>query len=130
MKFSKQRKLILDTILESDIHPTADYIYNHLKKDNPELSLGTVYRNLSQLVDNGFISKVSIPNQADRFDKNLSSHAHLICNSCGEIYDLESNNIDNFINAVSAKENISINSYDIIFNGTCKSCKKNCNKYY
>lgn len=125
MKFSKQRKLILDTILESDIHPTADYIYNHLKKDNPALSLGTVYRNLAQLVDNGFISKVSMPNQPDRFDKNVSSHAHLVCDKCGEIYDLESTKIDKFVNSVSSEENISITSYDIIFNGVCRKCKVN-----
>lgn len=124
MKFSKQRKLILDTIIESDIHPTADYIYNQLKKDNPSLSLGTVYRNLSQLIDNGFISKVSMPNQPDRFDKNVNSHAHLICDSCCEIYDLESDTIDKFVTSVSEEENISITSYDIIFNGTCRNCKK------
>lgn len=49
MKFSKQRELILNEIISSNVHPTADIIYTNLKKDNPELSLGTVYRNLSQL---------------------------------------------------------------------------------
>ncbi len=51
MKFSKQRELILNTIVENHVHPTADFIYTHLKKDNPNLSLGTVYRNLAQLVE-------------------------------------------------------------------------------
>ncbi|MEG1411159.1 MAG: transcriptional repressor [Terrisporobacter sp.] len=125
MKFSKQRKLILDTILESDVHPTADFIYNHLKKGNPELSLGTVYRNLSQLVDNSFIGKVSMPNQPDRFDKNTHEHAHLICECCNEIYDIDSESISNFINTLSHEKNISINSYDIILKGTCDSCKNN-----
>lgn len=123
MKFSKQRKMILDTILESDVHPTADFIYNHLKKGNPELSLGTVYRNLSQLVDNGFIGKVSMPNEPDRFDKNTKIHAHLVCECCHEVYDIDTISINSFISELSQEKNISINSYNIILNGICENCK-------
>ena len=62
MKFSRQRELILNEVMNSHIHPTADVIYTNLKKENPGLSLGTVYRNLSQLTENWYISKLSIPN--------------------------------------------------------------------
>ena len=57
MKFSKQRELILNVVKENSVHPTADFIYEYLKKDNPNLSLGTVYRNLSQLVEPWFYKK-------------------------------------------------------------------------
>ncbi|MGL4731495.1 MAG: Fur family transcriptional regulator [Clostridium sp.] len=124
MKFSKQRELILDTIMKSDIHPTADYIYNSLKKDNPNLSLGTVYRNLAQLVDNGFIHKVSMPNQSDRFDKNIKPHAHIICDVCNEVYDIDSSSLKCFINDLSSEHDVDISSYNIVFKGVCKSCKK------
>lgn len=123
MKFSKQRELILNEVMNSRLHPTADSIYTNLKKDNPGLSLGTVYRNLTQLTEHGFIAKLSIPNQSDRFDRNIKPHAHLICEKCNNIFDIESNSINKFVNSLSDKENIEISNYDIILKGTCTKCK-------
>ncbi len=124
MKFSKQRELILNTILNSSTHLTADNIYNTLKSKNPSLSLGTVYRNLSQLTENGFIKKVSIPNQPDRFDKNTHTHGHLVCEVCNEIFDINYTSIENLYNYLKKDGNI-IKSYDIVLNGICKKCSKN-----
>ena len=124
MKFSKQREIILNEVMNSHLHPTADNIYTSLKKDNPGLSLGTVYRNLSQLTENGYISKLSIPNQSDRYDKNIKPHAHLICEKCNNIYDIESETISTFINDLSNEENLSILNYDIVLQGICKNCKE------
>ena len=123
MKFSKQRELILNEVMNSHIHPTADIIYTNLKKDNPGLSLGTVYRNLAKLTEHGLISKLSIPNQSDRFDKNIKPHAHLICEKCHSIFDIESNYINIFISDLSNKENIEVLDYDIILKGVCSNCK-------
>ena len=123
MKFSKQREFILNEVMNSRLHPTADSIYTNLKKDNPGLSLGTVYRNLTQLTEHGFIAKLSIPNQSDRFDRNIKPHAHLICEKCNNIFDIESNSINKFVNSLSDKENIEISNYDIILKGTCTKCK-------
>ena len=124
MKFSKQREIILNEVMNSHLHPTADSIYTSLKKDNPGLSLGTVYRNLSKLTENGLISKLSIPNQSDRYDKNIKPHAHLICEKCNNIYDVESETINKFINDLSNEENLSITNYDIVLQGICNSCKE------
>ncbi|MGL4537925.1 MAG: Fur family transcriptional regulator [Cetobacterium somerae] len=123
MKFSKQRELILNYILNSHEHLTADTIYADLKKDNPELSLGTVYRNLTKLTEIGAIKKVSLPNQVDKFDKNLEPHAHFICDECGSITDINIPEVDKFLNKISKDEDISIRKYDITLNGTCKKCK-------
>lgn len=123
MKFSKQRELILNEVRNNHLHPTADIIYTNLKKDNPGLSLGTVYRNLSQLTEHGFISKLSMPNQSDRFDMNTKPHAHLICENCNNIFDIESSYIDTFINDLSKKEDIEVSNYDIILKGICNNCK-------
>ena len=123
MKFSRQRELILNEVRNNHLHPTADSIYTNLKKDNPGLSLGTVYRNLSQLTEHGFISKLSMPNQSDRFDRNTKPHAHLICENCNNIFDIESSYIDTFINDLSTKENIEVSNYDIILKGICTNCK-------
>lgn len=125
MKFSKQRELILNAVKENNVHPTADFIYEYLKKDNPNLSLGTVYRNLSQLVDYGFIKKVSIPGYPDRFDGTLSEHSHIICDKCGNIYDIESAILKNIPNAISDELDMEIRSYNISFRGICKKCNNN-----
>lgn len=123
MKFSRQRELILNYILNSHEHLTADSIYIDLKKDNPELSLGTVYRNLIKLTEMGVVKKVSLPNQVDKFDKNLEPHAHLICDICGSITDINIDGVSKFLNNISNDENISISKYEITFNGICKKCK-------
>lgn len=123
MKFSKQRELILNYILNSHEHLTADTIYADLKKDNPELSLGTVYRNLTKLTEIGAIKKVSLPNQVDKFDKNLEPHAHFICDECGSITDISISGMDEFLDKVSDEDGISIRKYDLTLNGTCKKCK-------
>lgn len=125
MKFSKQRELILNAVRESTAHPTADFIYEYLKKDNPNLSLGTVYRNLSQLSKHGLIRKVSIPGYPDRFDSTLSEHSHMICDKCGDIYDIESSLLKNIPSAISDELDIKITSYNISFHGVCKKCNSN-----
>lgn len=123
MKFSKQRELILNYILNSHEHLTADTIYADLKKDNPELSLGTVYRNLTKLTEIGAIKKVSLPNQVDKFDKNLEPHAHFICDECGSITDINIPGMEKFLDKVSDEGRISIRKYDLTLNGICKKCK-------
>lgn len=119
MKFSKQRQLILDVILNNKNHLTADNIYNILKVDNPSLSLGTVYRNLSQLVENNIIKKVSLPNQPDKFDKNTEKHCHLMCEKCGEIFDVNYNN--EIYKCFECSGDI-IKSCEIVLSGVCKNC--------
>lgn len=123
MKFSKQRELILKAVKDNTVHPTADFIYDYLKKDNPNLSLGTVYRNLSQLVNNGYIQKVSIPGLPDRFDANVIEHNHMICDVCGNIQDIHSNILKNIPSAISNELDIEITSCTVILHGICKNCK-------
>lgn len=124
MKFSKQRELILNYVLNSCEHPTADTIYMELKKDNPDLSLGTVYRNLTKLSEMGAIKKISLSGQVDKFDKNLQQHAHLVCDNCGCITDIYINKIDEILEDVSKEGNINIKNYNISFNGICEKCNK------
>jgi len=123
LKFSKQRELILNAVKDNTVHPTADFIYDYLKKDNPNLSLGTVYRNLSQLVSHGYIQKVSMPGLPDRFDANVIEHNHMICDVCGNIQDIHSDILKNIPSAISNELNIEITSCTVILHGICKNCK-------
>ena len=87
-RFSKKRQAIYDCLRSTTSHPTADWIYHQLHPDFPDLSLGTVYRNLSQLKNAGLIQSVGVVAGQERFDANISPHTHLICKDCGTVRDL------------------------------------------
>ena len=123
MKYSKQRELIKNAVLNSSYHPTAEDIYKVLKKDNPNLSLGTVYRNLNLLSNMGEINKISISNASDRYEKIISEHQHVVCLECGEIFDIELPLNNDITRYVSEKTGVEVSSLDIIVNGICKDCK-------
>ncbi|MBQ9624806.1 MAG: transcriptional repressor [Clostridia bacterium] len=121
MKYSKQRELIYNAVAPNRMHPTADDIYDMLKRDNPNLSLATVYRNLNQLADNNDIIKVQIPGQKDRFDPNVHDHYHFICSECGHIYDIDKE-------LVNMPCGISVDGHEVddvklTLTGVCKNCK-------
>ncbi len=122
-KYSRQRELIYKTVIENKVHPTAEFVYNYLKKDNPQLSLGTVYRNLQQLSDNGEINRLSIPNQPDRFDGVIEEHYHAVCEKCATIYDIHINEMFDIDSLVAEKTGLDITGHEIIFKTICPMCK-------
>ena len=85
MRYSKQRELVMQTVERLCDHPTAEEIYDKAAQECPNLSLGTVYRNLNSLVEAGRVRRVSIPGKADRFDHTLPWHSHLYCTVCGSV---------------------------------------------
>ena len=89
MRYSRQRELVLNQVLARCDHPTAEQIYSALRPQCPGLSLGTVYRNLNGLVEMGRLRRVTIPGQADRFDRTLAEHDHLFCRNCGRVVDVQ-----------------------------------------
>lgn len=125
MRYSKQRELILNTVLNNKVHPTADYVYNYLKEDNPELSLGTVYRNLNFLAENNMLKKISVPNGSDCFDGTLTDHQHLVCIKCGEVSDICISELSVIENKIYNKTGFSINTSSLAFEGICQKCRKN-----
>ncbi|HIR56707.1 MAG TPA: transcriptional repressor [Candidatus Gallacutalibacter pullicola] len=86
--FSRKREAILRTICETEIHPAAEWVYQKLKLEYPDLSLGTVYRNIAKFKEEGSIVCVGVVNGQERLDGNVSPHAHFICRSCGAVLDL------------------------------------------
>lgn len=89
MRYSRQREIVLQKVEQLCDHPTAEEIYDEAVKDCPNLSLGTVYRNLNSLVDAGRVRRVSIPGKADRFDHTLCWHSHMYCTVCGSVVDAD-----------------------------------------
>lgn len=88
-RFSKKRQSILECLENTKTHPNAEWIYNKLKKQYPDLSLATVYRNLIQLKNEGLICSLGEVNGKERFDATLTPHAHAVCIKCGKVIDLE-----------------------------------------
>jgi len=86
---SRQRERILQLLQSTGTHPTAAWLFERMKKDFPHLSLGTVYRNLGILTEQGRVRRISAGSSFDRLDANTSPHAHFICDRCGAIIDLD-----------------------------------------
>jgi len=122
MKYSKQRELIYHCVKENPLHLTADAIYARLRKDHPNLSLGTVYRNLSQLVEHHMIRKISTPGEPDRFDGTLENHYHFHCTECGKVQDLFIDELDAIGGIVENQAKVSIQLVEMSFKGICSDC--------
>ena len=87
-KRSRQRERILELLKSTDTHPTAGWIYDRLKQEFKDLSMGTVYRNLSILLEQGLVTKIDFGSTFDRFDGNVDPHYHFLCEGCKSILDL------------------------------------------
>lgn len=119
-RYSRQRDTILQIIQSTKVHPTADWIYKETQKHIPNISLGTVYRNLNHLVENGHILKLKDDTMV-RYDGNIKQHDHFRCTSCGKWFDIEL--IDQSIFNSFARENdFRIESFNLELEGTCKHC--------
>ena len=121
LKYSRQRECIKSFLLSRYDHPTADTIYMNVRKEFPNISLGTVYRNLALLTDMGEIIKITTEG-ADRFDAHVEPHSHFICRECHAVLDIHMKNED-FINTEAQKEfSGQIEGHTVQYFGLCKDC--------
>ena len=126
LKYSRQRESIKHFLAETKEHPTADTVYLHVKKQFPNISLGTVYRNLNLLTDLGEAVKISTPDGGDRFDGRLEPHNHFLCTKCGRLLDLDLDmkSIEE-VNRLAAEGFYGrIESSTTLFYGECSDCIK------
>ena len=123
MRQTKQKKVIMDYLLSVKTHPTAEEVYQNVRKILPNLSLGTVYRNLELFVKKGMA--ISLIGDKKRFDANTSAHNHFICKSCGKVFDVYDEFNFDFKKIVRNNKNIGkISDFDINFYGLCLKCQK------
>ncbi len=123
---TKQRRVILEIIRQSEDHLTADQIYQIAKLRLPSIAIGTVYRNLNLMVASGEIRRVCIPKEADRFDRNVIDHSHMVCDVCGEIVDVmlsdeDEGLINDLLDKTTGKQ---IMNYDMTLRYVCDRCKR------
>lgn len=125
MNYSKQRAIILETLKENVVHPTAEYLYSILKEKDSNISLATLYRNLNQLADNGIIKKIDGLETSSHFDHNVSTHYHFICEKCMRVFDISADVAPDIIKKTEEETGFVVKGHDIVFNGICKDCLKN-----
>ena len=123
MRYSRQRELITQIIKGRKDHPTADMIYDSAREVEPNISLGTVYRNLKQLGDDKAIITLETEDKRLHYDGDTSRHSHFICSRCGKILDL-------FKPAETPKEldelGVRVSGEKCIYYGYCTECANDC----
>ncbi|MEM7819611.1 MAG: transcriptional repressor [Candidatus Aenigmatarchaeota archaeon] len=122
MRLTKQRKIILNELRKVKTHPTASQIYEIVKWKIPNISLGTVYRNLRVLKELGMIQEFE--GEISRFDGNPKNHKHFVCKNCKNIYDIDIPVRIIFKKDVIKKCGFKIYDYSFVFYGTCKNCRR------
>ncbi len=122
-KHSRKRDAILASLRATTCHPTAEWIYHDLKPKFPDLSLGTVYRNLSMFKEEGLAISVGTVDGLERFDGNTAPHTHFICTGCRAVLDLHEISLsDDFLQNVHQTAGGSITDYRLSFYGLCPDC--------
>jgi len=123
-RMTKQRKTILQVLKNTDSHPTADWIYDKVKKDIPNISLGTVYRNLNLLAEKGKIDVINYANDQSHYDGNTENHYHFRCQKCGNVYDLNIDLFEKEINKiVDNNTEFKVKTHRLEFYGVCPDCQ-------
>lgn len=124
LKYSKQRELIKECLMNRKDHPTADMVYMDVRGTFPNISLGTVYRNLQLLTDLGEIQKLNVGDGVDHFDAKIFPHYHFICKECGNVIDLQMDNIDTIKDIAGVNFDGQIAGHITYFYGVCGNCCK------
>lgn len=118
---TKQREAILEVLRKTDIHPTADWVYQEVRKQMPHVSLGTIYRNLKVLSENGEIQELSFGSAHSHFDANPDEHYHFVCQGCGAIEDLDLEMATDLERQVE-RGGYRVTTHRLEFYGLCPEC--------
>ena len=124
IRFTHQREIILDELKSLKTHPTADELFDLVRKRLPRVSLATVYRNLEWLCQRGIVQKIEVGGRQKRFDGTVELHYHIRCISCGRVDDVDMIPVDMLEQDLSKKSGYTIKGHRLEFWGTCPACTK------
>ncbi len=122
-RYSRQRQLILDAVMNRCDHPTADQIYMDVRTKDPRVSRGTVYRNLGVLAQDGDIMSIKL-STADRFDGRVQPHHHMVCTGCSSVVDVPLAYDEAMDAQVAQDSGFQVSRHVIIFEGLCAHCSQ------
>ena len=120
---TRQRDVVLQAVQSTMDHPTADWVYRQARRRLPRISLGTVYRNLKKLAEEGLIREIQIAGQITRFDANTGHHYHIRCLRCGRINDLPVSVDRRFEEEAGRAMNYRVVSHHVEVLGVCPACQ-------
>ena len=123
MSLTSRQKAILELIKNTQVHPSAEWVFDHVRRQFPNISLGTVYRNLGILRDEGLLNSVAGARGREHWDARLDPHNHLICMNCHGIFDLHKGEEPNLAK-IQIENDCQIDHYQLVFYGLCKQCRK------
>jgi len=121
IRFTPQRQAILEYLLSTDTHPTAEEIYHHVKQMYKGMSLGTVYNTMKMLKEHGYILELSYGDMSSRFDGNPNNHCHRVCNHCGRVFD-DHRSFPELEKVEKEFREFKIMNYRLEFYGLCSDC--------
>jgi Fur family peroxide stress response transcriptional regulator len=124
MRRSRQRDRILEILRGTKTHPTAEWVYARLRRESPHVSLGTVYRNLGQLVENGIVRRVGFGGTFDRYEANVLPHHHFVCERCGAVADLDVPVDASLTGKLGRAAGVRAERHEIRLYGTCARCAR------
>jgi Fur family ferric uptake transcriptional regulator len=122
MRLTTQRQIILEELGKVTSHPTANEVYDMVRKRLPRIGLGTVYRNLELLADSGVILKLEVGGTQKRFDATVDPHYHIRCSTCGKVDDIDIPVQEHINKAAMEASNYEVLGHHIEFSGLCHSC--------
>lgn len=123
--FSRKRAAILEALRGTKCHPTADWVYRRLKPQYPDLSLGTVYRNLGRFCESGQAVSLGVIRGQEHFDGDTRPHAHLVCGKCGAVVDIFASPFDQpLLDWLSQQSGCAVESACVLLKGLCAACVK------
>ncbi len=121
---TKQREVILNILRHTDSHPTADWIYDEARKVIPNISKGTVYRNLKILGECGKISELNLSGTVTRYEANKKNHYHFRCVKCGRVFDLDEPVNNKLDEKIARRTGFKVSYHQLEFRGLCKDCQQ------
>ena len=122
----RKRNAILSYLQGTNAHPSAETIYSDLKTEIPDLSIGTVYRNLTHFRKQGLVSSIATVNGVERFDANTEPHVHFICEGCDAVIDLHQLSTPQALcSEAEGSIGCSVSGCQLSFTGKCRDCLEN-----
>lgn len=128
MRLTTQRQIILEELAKVKTHPTASELYDMVRKRLPRIGLGTVYRNLELMAENGMILKLEVGGTQKRFDATTETHYHIRCNECGKVDDIDTPVMDDLVREAAESTAYEILGHHVEFSGICPGCQKKSRK--
>ncbi len=121
--YSRKREAILKAVRSTTCHPTAEWVYETLKPGYPDLSLGTVYRNLTQFKNDGTIVSIGTVNGQERYDGNIRPHTHFVCSRCHAVLDIPGDFLSEAqVEETAEKMGLRVDASDVMLRGLCAKC--------